>query len=71
LVPISNEDQRRYGINFLTVRTNRILGVDGVSSAYKKRLRSKGVKATWMDFQNLTGGFGVAHCTTQVLRRAN
>jgi arginine deiminase len=67
LVPVSNEDQLDYGINFLCVGPNRILGIDGVSSTYKAAL--KGVRATWMDFSNLTGGYGAAHCCTQVLRR--
>ena len=69
LVPVSNEDQLNYGINFLTIRSNRILGIDGVSDAYKETLRDLGVDATWMDFGNLTGGYGAAHYSTQVLRR--
>ena len=69
LIPISNEDQRRYGINFLTFRANRIFGIDGVSRAYKDRLTQQGIDATWMDFCSLTGGYGAAHCSTQVLRR--
>ena len=69
LVPVTNDDQLDYGINFLTVAPYRTLGVDGVSQDYKDRLAAEGVEATWMDFHNLTGGYGAAHCTTQVLRR--
>lgn len=67
LIPVSNDDQLNYGINFLCVGSNRILGIAGVSQSYRDRLR--GVRATWMDFSNLTGGYGAAHCSTQVLHR--
>jgi arginine deiminase len=70
LLPVSGDDQAKYGINFLTVKTKRILGIDGVSQSYKDLLASKGVNATWMDFSNLTGGYGAAHCTVQVLHRS-
>ena len=69
LIPASREDQNRYGLNFLTVRSDRILAIDGVSEAYKQRLHEHGVEATWMDFGALTSGYGAAHCTTQVLVR--
>ncbi|MFH1741320.1 MAG: arginine deiminase family protein [bacterium] len=67
---VPHADQLRYGINFLTIAANRILAIDGVSSGYKNTLKAAGVDATWMDFHNLTGGYGAAHCTTQVLFRA-
>jgi arginine deiminase len=69
LIPASREDQIRYGLNFLTVHSDRILAIDGVSETYKQRLRDHGVDATWMDFGALTSGYGAAHCTTQVLVR--
>jgi arginine deiminase len=69
LIPVSNDDQLKYGINFLCIGPNRLLGVAGVSEEYKARLRDAGVKVTWMDFANLTGGYGAAHCMTQVLHR--
>jgi arginine deiminase len=69
LIPVSPDDQLRYGLNFLSVRGRKILAIDGVSDEYKQRLASVGVDATWMDFRNLTSGFGAAHCTTQVVVR--
>ncbi len=69
LIPVSRDDQLRYGINFLTIGPNRILAIDGVSVQYKQALEEAGVDATWMDFHDLTGGYGAAHCTTQVLLR--
>jgi arginine deiminase len=69
LIPVTNADQLKYGINFLALGKKKILAIDGVSSDYKQRLAAEGVNAVWMDFSNLTGGYGAAHCTTQVLRR--
>lgn len=69
IIPVTVEDQRAYGINFLTLRENRILGVDGVSKEYKDTLEKHGVHATWLDFRALTGGYGAAHCMTQVFLR--
>lgn len=69
LIPVSSADQRHYGANFLTVGPRTIFGVEGVSEAYKRALRDAGVKAKWLDFSSLTGGYGAAHCMTQVLRR--
>jgi arginine deiminase len=69
LIGVSDQDQANYGINFLTVAPGRILGVDGVSDVYKETLKQAGVKAEWMDFSNLKGGYGAAHCSVQVLHR--
>lgn len=69
LITVAVSDQLAYGINFLTVSPRTILGINGVSSAYKKQLEEAGVNATWIDFRNMAGGYGAAHCTTQVLER--
>lgn len=69
VIPVSRKDQNLYGINFLTIAPNKILAIDGVSKAYKERLKDNGVNAVWMDFSELTKGYGAAHCTTQVLLR--
>lgn len=67
LITVPNKDQLKYGTNFLTIAPNRILAVSGVSEEYKQRLSN--VEVTWMDFSNLTGGYGAAHCTVQILHR--
>jgi arginine deiminase len=69
LISVPVDDQLRYGVNFLTLSANKIIAVDGVSQAYKDQLKRAGVDATWIDFRNMTGGYGAAHCVTQVLRR--
>lgn len=69
LLPVATDDQLRYGINFLTVEPMRILGVGGVSAAYKAALAALGVAASWLDVGDLTSGYGAIHCMVQVLRR--
>ena len=69
VIPVSVPDQLKYGANFLTISSDKILGIDGVSNKYKETLKNAGVDATWMDFKNLTQGYGAAHCTTQVIQR--
>lgn len=69
LIPVTNADQLKYGINFLALGAKKILAIDGVSIEYKQRLATEGVDAVWMNFSNLTGGYGAAHCTTQVIVR--
>lgn len=69
VVSVSVDDQLKYGVNFLTVESDQIIGIDGVSQEYKDSLSDIGVNATWIDFGNLTCGYGAAHCTTQVLTR--
>lgn len=69
IIPVSRKDQNLYGINFLTVAPGKIFAIDGVSKAYKDALKKNGVDAVWMDFGELTKGYGAAHCTTQVLLR--
>jgi len=69
IIPVPFEDQLKYGVNFITVSANNILAIDGVSYEYKYAIGQAGVNATWMNFSNLTCGYGAAHCTTQVIYR--
>lgn len=69
VIPVPVNDQLKYGVNFLTVKGNNIFAVDGVSQGYKNVLKQAGVNAKWINFSNMTGGYGAAHCVTQVLRR--
>ena len=71
IIPASVHDQAKYGLNFLTIRKDKICAIDGVSQEYKNTLEKEGVLATWMDFSNLTCGFGAAHCSSQVILRKN
>ncbi len=70
VIPVSEKDQGKYGVNFLTVAPNKILAVDGVSADYKEILKNYGVDATWMNFSEITPAYGAAHCTTQPIERS-
>jgi len=69
IIPVSEEDQLHYGINFLTISPREIMAVEGVSDEYIKAFKEAGVVINWIDFTNLTKGYGAAHCSTQVIRR--
>ena len=60
VIPVTRKDQKLYGINFLTVNSNRIMAIEGSSEAYKQALKANRVNATWMDFSALTSGYGAA-----------
>jgi arginine deiminase len=70
LVSVSVEDRLRYGTNFLTIGPRRILAVAGISEELRSRFAEAGVDVELIDFTELSGGYGAAHCTTQVLRRS-
>jgi arginine deiminase len=61
VLQISSEDQRNFGLEYLQLGPNRILGQSGaesVSDAYKKALKENTVSAIWMEFKDGTRGFG-------------
>ena len=54
----------------MTTSSGNIIGAEGVSDDLKQRIRDAGIKAEWIPLKNLTGGYGSAHCMTQVIRRS-
>jgi len=42
----------------------------GQSSDYQKSMSDAGVKVEWIPLDELTKGYGAAHCMTQVIKRA-
>lgn len=70
VIPVSADDQyNEYGTNFLTVKGRNIIAVKGASPAYVDAMRKNNVNVNFLDFNNLRGGWGAAHCTTQVISR--
>lgn len=69
IIRISKEDADRYANNFLAVDGRHIMSVAGQSDALKAEYDRHGVKVEWIPLDNLTGGYGAAHCMTQVLSR--
>lgn len=69
IIPVSRPDELTYACNFLTVAPRHIMAVAGQSEAFQKALSDNGVNVTWVPLDNLTKGYGAAHCMTQVLGR--
>ena len=70
IIRISKEDADHYANNFLTVNARHIMSVAGQSKALEAEYARYGVKVEWVPLDNLIGGYGAAHCMTQVLNRA-
>ena len=71
VVLVSEKDQEKYAINFLTVGDKKIVGVKGASNEYMKQLESIGVNAKWIDISDMTRAYGAIHCTTQPIVRCH
>lgn len=69
LITLTKEEQKNYGINFLTIEPNRIIAVNGVSSDYIRKM--KGIKVIPINLKNFVKTFGAPHCATQVIYRSN
>ena len=69
IIPIDYEDEMHYANNFLTIAPRHIMAVGGQSEKMKNRLSEAGVTVEWIPLESIIGGYGAAHCMTQVLRR--
>ena len=69
IIPIDFDDEMHYANNFLTIAPRHIMAVGGQSEELQQRLREAGVTVEWIPLENLIGGYGAAHCMTQVLQR--
>ena len=70
IIRVSKKDADNYANNYLTVDARHIMSVAGQSKELKDEYARHGVKVEWVPLDNLIGGYGAAHCMTQVLRRA-
>jgi arginine deiminase len=71
IILISDADQNNYANNFLTIGPREIMSVAGQSEALQQTYKENRVKVTWIPLNNLTKGYGAAHCMTQVIQREN
>ena len=70
IIRVSKEDADHYANNFLTIDARHIMSVAGQSKALESEYAKNGVRVEWVPLDNLIGGYGAAHCMTQVLNRA-
>ncbi len=71
IIRISKEDADHYANNFLTVDARHIMSVAGQSKELEGEYAKNNVQVEWVPLDNLIGGYGAAHCMTQVLRRGS
>ncbi|MBQ0021043.1 MAG: hypothetical protein KBT39_11060, partial [Bacteroidales bacterium] len=66
---VSKQDADHYANNFLAIDGRHIMSVANQSEELQQAYRDNGVTVEWVPLENLIGGYGAAHCMTQVLRR--
>lgn len=69
IIRISKEDADHYANNYLAIDGRHIMSVANQSGQLEQEYASHGVTVEWVPLENLIGGYGAAHCMTQVLRR--
>lgn len=69
IIRISKPDADHYANNFLAIDARHIMSVANQSEELAQAYRDNGVTVEWVPLENLIGGYGAAHCMTQVLRR--
>lgn len=69
IIRISKQDADHYANNFLAIDGRHIMSVANQSEELAQTYRDHGVTVEWVPLENLIGGYGAAHCMTQVLRR--
>lgn len=69
VIRISKRDADHYANNFLAIDARYIMSVANQSEELAQEYRRRGVTVEWVPLENLIGGYGAAHCMTQVLTR--
>ena len=69
ILVISDEDAANYGNNYLTIGPRQICCIQGQSMQYAEMMHDNGVNIVWIPGENITKGYGAAHCMTQVISR--
>lgn len=69
IIRISKPDADHYANNYLAIDGRHIMSVAHQSQALADEYARHGVKVEWVELENLIGGYGAAHCMTQVIKR--
>lgn len=69
ILVINEEDAANYGNNYLTIGPRLICCIQGQSMRYAEMMRDNGVNVVWIPGEEITKGYGAAHCMTQVISR--
>jgi len=68
VIKVTDKEQKLFAVNILNVGNGTIITPYN-GSDYSARLSEAGIKAVFVDFNNLSRGWGAAHCMTQVISR--
>lgn len=69
VITFSKREQEDFAPNGLLVKPRHYIGVTRAGQAFQRRLGTAGVRAEFIAFDALTGGYGGPHCSSQVLLR--
>lgn len=69
VIRVSKKDADHYANNFLAIDGRHIMSVANQSAELASEYDRYGVTVEWVPLENLIGGYGAAHCMTQVLMR--
>lgn len=69
IIRVSKPDADHYANNFLAINGRHIMSVANQSEELQQAYRENDVRVEWVPLENLIGGYGAAHCMTQVIRR--
>eukprot|EP01013_Petalomonas_cantuscygni_P043773 TRINITY_DN8446_c0_g1_i1.p1 TRINITY_DN8446_c0_g1~~TRINITY_DN8446_c0_g1_i1.p1 ORF type:complete len:842 (+),score=194.74 TRINITY_DN8446_c0_g1_i1:109-2634(+) len=71
VIPVDDEFQAQYGINFINLGANRVLSVNAGFQPLLRKHDISGINVTTIDFDQCTSMFGAARCCSQVFRTPN
>lgn len=69
VIRIDKKDADHYANNFLAIGGRHIMSVAGQSKELEEEYKNRNVNVEWVPLDNLIGGYGAAHCMTQVVYR--
>lgn len=72
IIPVSKKAQQKYGVNFLTIKEDLVIGVERARKEcpdYVRELKNHGVEFIGVKFDEIVKHAGGPHCSTQVSRK--
>ena len=69
VITFSKDEQDRFAANGLLTAEREYIGDRQAGGRYQRLLEQSGVKAEWIEFEQLAGGYGGPHCSSQVICR--
>ena len=71
VITFSKDEQNRFAANGLLTGEREYIGDRQAGDRYQRLLDQSGVNAEWIEFDQLAGGYGGPHCSSQVINRTS